>query len=145
MEFCILKNPVYFINLKHISKERLMFFLNQILFYQINQPEFLNFHFNQNDEETSMLISEESLQNQDFIESLDCIRKYSCACINNTYDYIDDTGLVKTLSTKFGEENIPILYITTLNNNFILFDHDHHEKSLQILNSLTKFVFFSPV
>lgn len=100
----------------------------------------MNFHHNENDNEISMLISENGLSLFGNILCLDGIRKYKCACIINTHDYIDDTGLVRTLSTAFGEEDIPILYITTLNNNFILFDDNFTQKSMEILNSLTRFV-----
>lgn len=142
MEFCIQKNSVYFINLKNIPPETLMFYINKLIFFS-EPPEFLNFHRNENDGEISMLISEDGLSLFGPVLCLEGIRKYKCACIINTYDYIDDTGMVRQLSAAFGEEHIPILYITTLNNNFILFDEAYSEKSMEILRSLTKFVVFS--
>lgn len=139
MDFIILENPVFFLNLKLLTKETAMYYLTKLVY---DPPEFLNFHYNKNDNETSVLISQDGMADLQNLIPLENLRKYSCACIQNTHEYIDDTGIVKQLSTIFGEEGIPILYITTFNNNFILFDHDFHENSVLILDSLRKTVFF---
>lgn len=143
MDFIILKHQVLFINLKLLSKEASMFYLTKLVY---QPPEFLNFHYNGNDQETSILISEDGIYpDLASVLPLEGLRKYYCACILNTHEYIDDTGLVKKLSTIFGEENIPILYITTFNNNFILFEASYYDRSVQILHSITKPVYFPPL
>lgn len=145
MEFSILRQPVLFLDLTKISKELLFFYLTPLLFYEESSPEFIHFHKNQNDGEMSILLSEDACQQLSHLFDWENTRKYNCACILNTYEYIDDTGLVKQLSTAFGEKNIPILYITTLNNNFILFDNKHYDASMEILQSMTKLHVFFPM
>jgi len=139
MEFSFNKNPVYFINLRNIDEDGLMYYLTKIIFYE--QPEFINFHYNSNDNERSLLISEDGFSIIKPILDKNCIpytKKYYCAYIMNTYELLDDTGLVQKLSSIFSTANIPILYITTFNNNFILFDEEYHYQSVELLDSISK-------
>lgn len=143
MDFSINKYPVYFINLRNIDEDGLMFYLTKIIFYE--KPEFINFHYNTNDNERSLLISEDSFEIIKPIldkNSVAYTKRYYCAYITNTYGMLDDTGLVRKLSTDFAEAKIPILYITTYNNNFILFDEDFYDCSIKLLKSISDSVHF---
>ena len=137
MDFSINTHPVYFINLINIEEDGLMYYLTKLIFYE--RPEFINFHYNTNDNERSLLISEDGFSIIKPIldrNSVPYTKRYYCAYILNTYEFLDDTGLVQKLSSLFAEAKIPILYITTYNNNFILFDEEFYEQSLALLNSL---------
>ncbi len=138
MDFIIGKYPVYFINLKFIEEDGLMFYLTKILFYE--KPEFINFHYNTNDGERSILISEDAFSIIQPILDKACIsytNKYHCAYILNTNEFMDDTGIVQKISTLFGQHKIPILYITTYNNNFVLFSSEYYNQSVELLKSLS--------
>jgi len=137
MDFIIGKYPVYFIDIKNIQQDGLMFYLTKILFYE--QPEFLTFHYNNNDGERSILISEEAFHLLKPIINYNNIpftHKYHCAHILNTNELMNDTGIVQKISSLFGKHNIPILYITTYNNNFVLFSTEFYEQSISLLKSL---------
>jgi hypothetical protein len=55
----------------------------------------------------------------------------------NTQDIINDTGIVANISYLFSQSNISILYLTTLENNFILFEEEYYDESINILSQLT--------
>ena len=139
MEYTINKHPVYFVNLRNIEENGFMYYLTKIIFYE--SPEYFNFHYNKHDNERSLLISEDGFSiikpmlDNHFIPYT---KQYYCACITNTYEYLDDTGLVQKISTMFSKENIPILYITTYNNNFVLFSLEYYNDAIRILDKICK-------
>jgi hypothetical protein len=65
------------------------------------------------------------------------IKKYHIVQIMNTQDIINDTGIVANISYLFSQSNISILYLTTLENNFILFEEEYYDESINILSQLT--------
>ena len=65
------------------------------------------------------------------------IKKYHIVQIMNTQDIINDTGIVANISYLFSQSNISILYLTTLENNFILFEEEFYDESINILSQLT--------
>ena len=48
-------------------------------------------------------------------------------------DFLNESGLVNRFSSLFSRENIPILYITTLKSNFILYDVMFTEKVKEMM------------
>jgi hypothetical protein len=65
------------------------------------------------------------------------IKKYHIVQIMNTQDIINDTGIVANISYLFSQSNISILYLTTLENNFILFEEEAYDEAINILSKLT--------
>jgi hypothetical protein len=64
------------------------------------------------------------------------LKKYNCIRIYDTHDNVNNIGIVSKISTILKENNIPILYINSFNNNFILFEE-------QYLENITKIITFS--
>ena len=64
------------------------------------------------------------------------ITSYRVIKISNVDEYLNDSGLVNLISSYFSKQCIPILYITTLTNNYILFDEFFKQKVVDILERL---------
>jgi len=47
--------------------------------------------------------------------------------------FMEESGLLKKISTHFAQYEIPILYITTVNNNYLLVPKKYEEKTDQLL------------
>ena len=138
MNFSINRQFVYFVNLRNIEEDGLMYYLTKLFFY--GKPDFIHYHYNSNDNERSLLISEDDFYILKPVLDKNCLsytKRYYCAYITNTYEQLDDTGLVQKLSNLFADAKIPILYITTYNNNFILFDEDFYDSSIELLKSIS--------
>ena len=67
---------------------------------------------------------------------------YHIIQIMNTQDIINDTGIVAKISDIFSKSNISILYLTTLENNFILFEEDFYDEAINILSHLTNNILY---
>jgi len=141
LEILISKDFVYCISLKYISIEKLAFLLPQLLFY--NPPKLLHYHYNTNNNEKMIIVSNDGyIKLLPHFESHILIKKYHIVQIMNTHDFINDTGIVSKISLLFSEKNISILYLTTLENNFILFEEESYEESINILSELTSNIMF---
>lgn len=136
LQFIIYTKPVYSINLSTVPKEDYIYYLIDVLFY--NEPEFVHYHANKYDNEKMLLISENNYFK--LIEKLDYIpfKKYNQIQIVNTKDFLTESGMVSNISSKFSENNISILYITTNSNNFIFIDESDFEKTWKILETITE-------
>lgn len=51
----------------------------------------------------------------------------------DTGSFMEESGLLKKISTHFSQFEIPILYITTVNNNYLLIPKKYEEKTDQLL------------
>ena len=124
MDFNFLEEDIYFIPLQNISKEKRMFYLTEILFYK--NPRFIHYHYDMENNETSLLISNDVIT-PEFLSffNFNDIQFYNCIQITNTNEFLNESGFVKKISSIFSQKNIPILYITTLKSNFILFLNIH--------------------
>lgn len=131
MEYQFLRHNVYFIQLKRFNREFIMYHLSNILFYQ--NPEFFHFHLDSVNHEKSILITDDCIDS--LIPYLDGTEYliYNCIQVTQTNEYLNESGFVKELSSKFAHENIPILYITTFQSNFILFESKFTEKVISKL------------
>jgi hypothetical protein len=141
LEILISKDFVYCISLKYIPIEKLAFLLPQLLFY--DPPKLLHYHYNTNNNEKMIIISNDGyLKLLPHLESHILIKKYHIIQIMDTHEIINDTGIVSKISLLFSEKNISILYLTTLENNFILFDEEYYDISIKILQGLTSNIMF---
>jgi hypothetical protein len=131
MEYQFLRHNVYFIQLKRFNREFIMYHLSNILFYQ--NPEFFHFHSDSVNHEKSILITDDCIDS--LIPYLDGTEYliYNCIQVTQINAYLNESGFVKELSSKFAHENIPILYITTFQSNFILFESKFTEKVISKL------------
>ncbi|ARF09489.1 ACT domain protein [Indivirus ILV1] len=59
---------------------------------------------------------------------------YICYQLVNTGSFLEESGLVSMISTKLSEHEIPILYITTSNSNYLFIPNEFQEKTDKILN-----------
>ena len=132
MNFHLLPNSIYFLDLKLLSREFIMYHLNYIMFY--NNPEFLHFHIDHVENERSLLVSDDVIDM--FIPHFhgNEFQIYKGIHITNTNPYINESGLVQRISHSFSNENIPILYITTYKSNFVLFHSDYLSRVESIID-----------
>jgi hypothetical protein len=136
LEILFSKDYVYCIPLKYISIEKLSFFLPQLLFY--DPPKLLHYHYNTNNNERLLMVSMDGyIKLLPHLNDNIFIKKYHIVQIMNTQDIINDTGIVANISYLFSQSNISILYLTTLENNFILFEEEYYDESINILSQLT--------
>jgi hypothetical protein len=63
------------------------------------------------------------------------LKNYRCIRIYDTTDNINNIGIVSKISTLLKENNIPILYINSFNNNYILFEHHYINKIINIITN----------
>lgn len=119
MNFQLLSEKIYFLDLNLIGSSDQMFHLTQILFYK--KPTFFHIHIDSENNEKSLLLSENVFCNE-FLSLFQNTKLYYCYQITNTMEYIDESGLVNMVSSLFSDRNVPILYITTLRSNFVLFE-----------------------
>jgi hypothetical protein len=141
LEILISKDFVYCISLKYIPIEKLAFLLPQLLFY--DPPKLLHYHYNTNNNEKMIMISTDGyIKLLHHITDNMFIKKYHIIQIMNTQDIINDTGIVAKISDIFSKSNISILYLTTLENNFILFEEDFYDEAINILSHLTNNILY---
>lgn len=133
MYFKLLDDFIYFINVHHLSKEKRMYYLMEMLFYK--EPIFFHYHTDMENRETSILINRDAI-NPEFLSFFDRkdIEIYRCLQVTNTMDFLNESGLVQRMSFIFSQQNVPILYITTMKSNFILFENKFLEQVEKITN-----------
>jgi len=136
LEVLVSKDYVYCISLKYIAIEKLSFIMPQLLFY--DPPKLLHYHYNTNNNEKMLIISSDGyIKLLSYIDNNIFIKKYHIVQIMNTHDIINDIGIVAKISYQFSQSNISILYITTLENNFILFEEEYYNEAIDSLMQLT--------
>lgn len=135
MNCIFFEEDIYFIPLQNLSKEKKMYYLSEILFYKT--PHFLHYHYDIENKEMSILVSHEVITPEflSFFHSNE-IQVYSCIQITNTNEYLNESGFVNKISSIFAKENIPILYITTLKSNFILFEKSNRYQMKNIFSKI---------
>lgn len=64
-----------------------------------------------------------------------CLYKevYTGYVLLDTGSFMEESGLLKKISTHFAQFEIPILYITTVNNNYLLVPKKYEDKTDQLL------------
>ena len=132
----IIKNYVYCISLKYISIELLSFILPKLLFY--TKPKIFHYHNNTIMDDQMIIISDDCYDIiKPIINANTYIIKYNMIQLMNMSEYINDIGVISKISSIFCNQNIPIQYFTTLENNYILFEHEYYNKTLTLLSTLT--------
>jgi len=135
-EIYVSRKYVWCISLKHIPIESLSFMLPKLLFY--DKPKIFHYHHNTIDNEKMIIISDECYHIiEPYITNNVYIIKYNIIQLMNTQECVNDIGIIAHISALFSNENIPILYLTTLENNFILFEQEYYTKSLNLLSRIT--------
>ena len=134
MNFNFFQEDIYFIPLQNFSKPNRMFYITEILFYK--KPKFIHYHYDIENNENSILVSSDVIT-PEFLSffNFNEIQIYNCIQISNTNEFLNESGFVKRISSIFSNESIPILYITTLKSNFILFDKSYSSKIEEIIHT----------
>ena len=139
LEVLVSRDYVYCIPLRYIMIETLSFILPKLLFY--DPPRLLHYHYNTNNNERMLIISLDGfIKLEPYLNNNIFIQKYNIVQIMNTQEIINDAGVVSQISNLFSQANISILYLTTLENNFILFDTESYDKAIVILSELTDII-----
>ncbi len=103
-------------------------FKNDIMGYLI--PILYNsnfFNVSQDNTELSLFVS--SKVDLSLLSFLNCDNEeYNIIKINQNYHQINDVGVVSEISKFFSSINIPILYVNSFNNNYILIPRKHIDK-----------------
>ncbi|ARF12233.1 ACT domain protein [Klosneuvirus KNV1] len=68
-----------------------------------------------------------------FIDSYFYKETYVGYVLLDTGSFMEESGLLKKISTHFAQFEIPILYITTVNNNYLLVPKKYEEKTDQLI------------
>jgi hypothetical protein len=141
LEVLVSRDYVYCIPLRYIMIETLSFILPKLLFY--DPPRLLHYHYNTNNNERMLIISLDGfIKLEPYLNNNIFIQKYNIVQIMNTQEIINDAGVVSQISNLFSQANISILYLTTLENNFILFDTESYDKAIVILSELTDIILY---
>ena len=136
LEVLVSKEYVYCVPLRYLMIETLSFILPKLLFY--DPPKLLHYHYNTNNNERMLIISLDGyIKLEPYLNNNIFIQKYNIAQIMNTQEIINDAGVVSQISHLFSQADISILYLTTLENNFILFDTGSYNNAIEILSQLT--------
>jgi hypothetical protein len=136
LDFLISKKPVYFLNIP--DNNEIFFRLIKILFFK--DMRFIHFHKNTINNEKMLVISDDGY---DMLSDYELYsQKYYMIHVINTDEFVNDSGLVSKISNIFSENDISILYITSLQSNYIFVEEKDIEKTEKILHSLTNNVLY---
>jgi hypothetical protein len=92
------------------------------------------FNITQSNEEFSLFVSS-NIDLSKVPELVSDNKEYNVIQINYSYHQIDDVGVVHEISKIFNSLNIPILYINSFNNNFILIPKNNIIEIEKYINS----------
>jgi hypothetical protein len=125
-----------YINLYHFNIRYKKDILLIILQYLLPNKDIF-FSLTINDDEIS-IICDSFIEN--YIQGIEHIvlKNYKCIRISDDYDNINYVGIVKKISTLLTEINIPILYINSFNNNFIIVETKFFQMAMNhLINNFT--------
>lgn len=96
--------------------------------------------FTKTDDEISLIVDEKSFLNIDLHKGINKLcTKYKIIQFYEEGSGIQHIGIVKKISSLFSKSNIPILYVNSYNNNYVLIELKDFDKSL-ILLKINKFI-----
>eukprot|EP01095_Lingulamoeba_sp_RSL-Kostka_P000685 TRINITY_DN10969_c0_g1_i1.p1 TRINITY_DN10969_c0_g1~~TRINITY_DN10969_c0_g1_i1.p1 ORF type:complete len:139 (+),score=36.38 TRINITY_DN10969_c0_g1_i1:49-465(+) len=89
------------------------------------------------DDEVTIIFEEKHFNkiNKESIQ-LSGVQEYFAFRLLESNNFIDESGVVKKVSTLLAEDSIPILYMTTFNNNYVLVQIEYKERAINILEPL---------
>ena len=131
----LLGDIVKIISLNKLKYKR---YLSEILELTIMSDKF--YTITNSDSEFSLICNKEL-----FEERKDNFDNYDIQIDSNEYNIyqfheggtgLEHTGIVERLSKIFSKDNIPIIYINSFNNNFILIDCKYRKKVINTLKKL---------
>jgi hypothetical protein len=140
LDFVVFANPVYCVDVSRIANDSTTKFnLLKALFFANEKPQVCHYHFNSYSNEEMLIISKDPLEifESNQLTAL-TFKKYFQIQMINTNAYLNDTGLVSTISTVFANNNISILYVTTCQSNFIYVELSDYDKTFKCLQTLGK-------
>jgi hypothetical protein len=114
-------NNVIMIYYYTLTPEIKLSLLNALL----NRDDTSFFSLTSSHNETTLLVDEELANKFNLLNNNGNIEKYVCYQLINTGSFLDESGLVNMISAKLKKNEIPILYLTTSNSNFLLVPEEH--------------------
>ena len=118
-------NPVYVLSFFQNSPELKLKMIN--ILTKIKNDFFMV--VNSHDEVTIVVDSK-----ADIFTDCDYRQTYIAYNLINTKTLLDESGLVKKIATMLDEQEIPIMYTTTFNNNYLFVPIEYEEKTDRLLN-----------
>lgn len=126
-------------------RDQVIFHMIKSLFFytQDYKNKFIN--YSQTKSEVSMFLDKGSLDR--FLHGLSTEAKelmntddecYKVFEIFTDFNDLHTPGVTSSISSKFAEKNIPIIYSNSFNSSFILISEKHYIKAISILKSLAK-------
>ena len=142
-EFSIekIESKIILLHIEKYALSKIFYFLVNSMFY--NHGKFISYTVSEN--EISLFIDEELINDHlmiinNTIGIYQDTRKYSILQIYENCSGISHIGIVAKISKLFSKNKIPIIYINTYNNNFILIHEDNFAKTkLLLFTSQLKF------
>jgi hypothetical protein len=137
-EFFLTEYPntqIALIHVNPVDKESIMHHIIQIMFYSGN----MFYSITESEKELSVFVDQRYIDNN-ILSSFTIKKDYRIIQINEVNDGIDHIGIVNNLSNIFTLNNIPILYINSFNNNFVLIHGDKYNEAMQILRKMNIFI-----
>ena len=125
----ILSNNINLYSFHLEDKKNILFTLFLLSFNEKN----IFISFTNHDSELSIICDNVIEKYLDKHINYTVLKNYKCIRIYDTADNINNIGIVSKISTLLKDNNIPILYINSFNNNFILFEDQLLEKIISII------------
>lgn len=134
----LLDNIVTILSINKKASKKYLSELLELTFMNKNKDKF--FTITNSEKELSIICSWELFNNVkktiDEYDYICCDNKYNIYQFHEGGTGLEHTGIVKKLSNIFSSENIPIIYINSFNNNFILIEEKYKHKAIQVLQYL---------
>lgn len=118
-------NPITVIGIKECCPEFTLKLVKMI----VNNNDKI-FTITKSADETTIIIDEEL---DDFYDWYIYKEKYVAYILLNTSDFVEESGLLKKISTHLADFKIPIMYVTTVNNNYLFIPKSYESKADEIL------------
>lgn len=112
------------------QRERVFYDLLKTIFF--SKPKF--YSLTESEQEISLFIDQNCLQPLEKY-GFSAIHNYRFIQICESNPGIDHVGIVSKISTILAQSNIPILYVNTYNNNFILIKEDDYDLAIKNINN----------
>ena len=121
------ENPISVIGIKECCPSTTLKLVKILLDNSTNKKIFT---IAKSTDETTIIV-DESLDT--FDEGYIYKEKYVGYALLNTNTFVEESGLLKKISTYFASFEIPILYVTTVNNNYLFIPKSYENKADTVL------------
>lgn len=127
------ENPITVICIKETNPSHILELIKVIIENNNNEKIF---NITKSADEITIIVDE---QLDSFVEGYIYKEIYIGYILLNTSSFMEESGLLRKISGYFADFGIPILYITTVNNNYLFIPKEYENKTDTIL----KFPFFT--